>query len=320
MSGHEEGARVEDAHAALVRAGVVEHVALGGEDERAWLDCDLASLAEHRLEDRRGPIGIDAPTRETWQTRATTEPPYPLARREAYERCYWLLEGGARAGTIALATAADPTVRLSSLYVFPSFRRRGVGRRAMHRVIEALAARALGLRLDTSWSWQRTVRFYFTLGGWVRFWRRDLEFVWDGAAPPLLDVGHERATISARGAQGAAWIATARRRGALLELDVNPVVDAPFRERALGTLALAIALEGFPLVRSRSAWEESCYEDLGAPEALAYRIVIWEAWEKRHGYVVRTPRIPRLRYPAWDELESGWSAGVPAWDLALGPH
>ena len=73
---------------------------------------------------------------------------------------------------------------------------------------------------------------------------------------------------------------------------------------ATSTLSLALALHGWPLVRSREEWERSYFADAGPPEALAYKITIWEAWDRKHGRVVSTPRIPGLEYPTWDELEA----------------
>jgi hypothetical protein len=64
---------------------------------------------------------------------------------------------------------------------------------------------------------------------------------------------------------------------------------------------------GWPLARSQKDWDESYYADAGPPEALAYKIEIWEAWERKNGWRVETPRIPGLAYPTWDELEARWN-------------
>jgi GNAT superfamily N-acetyltransferase len=290
---------IEAAHADLLRAGVVTPVDLGGADERLWLDCDLASLAENRLGDRTDPHGLDEARRAEWQAKATTERPYSLAVRGKFERCYWLLEGGERAGTLSIGTSTVGTrsLRLASFYVFPSHRGRGVGQHALARVEEALGQNDLGLRLDTCWSWQRTVRFYMAAGLWVYMWKRDLTLSWDAQTPrPIVEIGEREATLSvARGADRV-LLARARRRGDALELDEPPrklQKDRRIGEaywQATSTLSLALALAGWP------------------PEALAHKITVWEAWDRHHGWRVETPRIPGLAYPTWTELTARWEA------------
>ena len=46
-------------HDDLVRSGALSPVALGGAEERAWLDCDLASLAENWLGETLDPRTLD---------------------------------------------------------------------------------------------------------------------------------------------------------------------------------------------------------------------------------------------------------------------
>jgi hypothetical protein len=43
--------RVNGVHNDMARCGMFVPVPLGGEEERSWLDCDLASLAENRFGD-----------------------------------------------------------------------------------------------------------------------------------------------------------------------------------------------------------------------------------------------------------------------------
>src|SRR3990172_304984 len=114
---------VEAAHHKLVSRSVLEPVVAGGADERAWLDCDLASLAENRLGEMSDPRQLDPATRESWRVRATRERECILERREQLEHCYWIVEGGARAGTIALGRFAPggKHLRVSSLYVLPQY-------------------------------------------------------------------------------------------------------------------------------------------------------------------------------------------------------
>lgn len=308
---------VEAVHEHLLRSGAVEPVKLGGADERRWLDCDLASLAENRLDDMADPRDLDAARRADWQARATDDRAASLRSRSERERCYWLIEGGERAGTIALATSLLGTrsVHLSSFYLRPPYRGRGLGRRALAHVQEALSKEGLGLRLDTSWCWQRAVGFYMAVGLWLYMWKRELTFWWHADTPrPRVEVGEREASLSVQRGAELVVLARARRDGGVLTL-----VDAPSgveKDRRLGeaywhaptTFALALAMHGWPLVRSEASWEQCYYADAGPPEALAYKIQIWEAWASHRGWPVRTPRIPELRYPTWEELEARWEA------------
>lgn len=314
---------IDAAHEDMIRAGIVVPVDLGGADERLWLDCDLASLAENRLGDLTDPHLLDEAHRAEWTARATTERPYSLRKRSGFERCYWLHEGGDRVGTVAVATSTlgGRATRIGSFYVFPSHRHRGAGGRALDRLRQVLAGRGLGLKLETSWSWQRTVRFYLRAGMWVHMWKRDLQLVYSpDTPPPRVEIGESEASLSVSGAKGAVVVARARRRGDALELD-EPA-DRLERDGQIGeaywlatsTLSLWLALVGWPLVRSQAEWERSRCADAGAPEALAYKIAIWEAWDRHHGWSVKTPRIAGLEYPTWAELEARWEAEHAAFE------
>ena len=153
---------------------------LGGDEERFWSDCDLASLAENRLGERIEPRALDGAARERWRVRACSEPWRGPSERPL-DACFWLLDGG------------DPRI------------------------------------------------------------------------------------------QSGRWGASS-------------------------TLTLALAVHGWPLIRSRELWDHCRWSDAGAPEALARRIAVWEAWDREQGYRVETPRIPGLEYPSWDELTRDWSA------------
>ncbi|APR87672.1 hypothetical protein A7982_13021 [Minicystis rosea] len=304
------------AHEAMVREGLVTPVEIGGADERLFLDCDLASLAEHRLDDHTDPRRIDKALRATWAARATTERAWSLRKRSEYERCYWLLEDGDRVGTIAVSSATSLGLgfaRIASFYVFPTHRGRGVGRRALDRMKDVIARYDLGIRLETSWAWQRTVRFYLRAGLWVYMWKRDLSLFWDAETPaPRIAVGDREATLSVTRGDAEIVLCRARRHGDALILD-EPARGLD-RDASLGvahwhassTLALALAMAGFPLIRSQAAWEDSYHADAGPPEALAYKITVWEAWDRDHGWRVETPRIPGLSYPTWGELKARW--------------
>lgn len=298
-------------------SGLVERVRTSGQDERRWLDCDLASLAEHRLGDRTDPFELSDARREDWQRRATLEAPCSLAERGERARCYWLREGAERVGTIALSRVAcgDASARVSSLYVFPSKRGSGVGRRALERLAATLGERRFGYGLDTCWAWQRTVRFYLRTGHWVSSWRRDLSFCTERGLPkPLLEVSDELLTLAAEADGRRVVLASARTRGGSTEIDEpHPPrwEGTPFASvvgDALSTLSLALALEGRPLVRSQRAWDACRDRDRGPPEALAHRIELWEAFDRERGWRVETPRVPGLSYPTWAELDAGTHA------------
>jgi len=304
-------------HEDLVQTGAFAVVQLGGAEERSWLDCDLASFAENRLGELLDPRALNEARRADWQARATEERPWSLRARSDYERCYWILEDGKQAGTIALAISSlgSKSLRISSFYVLPPYRGRGVGTRAMGRVEDALRQHDLGLRLETNWCWQRAVRFYLASGMWLYMWKRDLSFCWNPWTPaPQIEVGDDTASLSVPAGQGNVVLARAHRRGDTLNLEAPPrhlSKDNRLGEaswHATSTLSLAIALHGWPLVRSQEAWEKNYYADAGPPESLAYKITIWEAWAQKHGWAVETPRIPGLHYPSWAALEARWEA------------
>jgi GNAT superfamily N-acetyltransferase len=308
---------IEPVHDELVQAGELAPVALGGPEEPRFRDCDLASLAENRLGDATDPRHLDPARRTDWRARATDDPPaLPSARR--FERCYWILHGGEPAGTIALGTSTlgGKLLYISSLYVFPTHRGRGVATRALRQLQRALSRHDLGLRLETSWSWQRTVRFYVGIGMWVHMWKRDLTLRWDPRTPsPRVEVGDHRAALSVAVGHRHIELARAHRQGNALEIDETAEARALQGDEQLGgarwhassTLSLCLALHGWPLIQSQEAWERDRYADADAPESLAYRITIWEAWDRKHGWIVDTPRIPGLEYPSWADLEARWA-------------
>jgi GNAT superfamily N-acetyltransferase len=299
----------------LVADGALEPLELDGADERAWMDCDLASVAENRIGDATDPRALTAERREHWVGHALTERPFS-PRERSFETCFWLLEGGERVGTVALSNAVvgGVRVRLSSLYVFPTLRGRGVGTRALLSLREHFAPHELGIRLDTSWSWQRTVRFYLRRGLWVHMWKHDLALKWDARVPPpLIEIDERSASLAVAIDGRAVVLARAARDGDTLIWDED-VAGRPRDERlealawdAEPTLSLALALRGWPLIRSAELWERHRYADGGPPEALAYKIAIWEASDREHGFRVDTPKIPGLEYPTWSELEARWS-------------
>ena len=292
-------------HEALVANGAFLPVTLGSPEERLWLDCDLASLAENRLGERLDPGELGDELRARWTARASEYRASPLARRSEYERCYWVLEGEELAGTVALSTDSfgRRDLTLASLYVRPGFRGRGLGSKTLGRIQQALQPEGLGFRLETSWCWRKTVDFYVRFGLWVAMWKRELMLCWaPRTPPPIVEIGASQASLSVSVEGERVTLLRASRAGDRLTLDYpreelskDPRLgDAPWR--ASSTLALHLALAGWPLLRSEGDWERSRWADGGPPEALAYRIAAWEAWSARRGWLITAPRIPGLPY------------------------
>jgi GNAT superfamily N-acetyltransferase len=68
------------------------------------------------------------------------------------DACFWLLEEGERVGTLALSRGAvgnSLLLRLSSLYVLPTHRGRGVATRALERMRSVLGSWRYAVRLET---------------------------------------------------------------------------------------------------------------------------------------------------------------------------
>lgn len=286
---------------------------LGGADERAWIDCDLASLAENRIGDITSPDALTDDHRAHWLARATTEPPWAPSDRLGFQRTYWLRSRGHRVGTLALATGAahGQWIRASSLYVLPRHRRQGTASTMLRQLRDRLGHYGLVLGLDTSWTWQPVVRMYLRMGAWVHVWKRELTLFFDASLPtPIVELQGDRATLHVELDGMRLQLHQARRQGDRLLWEPSPSEHPEaedLRWRSSSTFALALALHGWPLVRSQADWDRNHFADAGPPEALASRIMQWEARAHHHGWRVPTPRIPGLRYPSWEELEARWA-------------
>lgn len=315
-------------HAAIVevcRAGLFAPVSPDEEQGRLWMDCALATFAEHRLGDRSDPRHLDAARRAQWLATATTEAPRPPSASSG-EHPLWLLDGGVRAGTLAVAQQAHGNARIlvTSLYVFPEHRGRGLASKALRALGAALGRRGFGFRLNTHWSWQSSVRFYLDMGLWAHMWKRELTFVWDADAPaPVFEATQTRATLAVGPPDARIVLAEARRDGDRLVMDTDPrgiearaaAVEprlAEYAWDALTTLSVRLAMMGWPLRRSRDG-DEGGGSDAVEPESLARKIEAWEAWDRHHGWRVETPRIPGLEYASWVELEARWNREYEAY-------
>lgn len=301
----------------LIQSFVIAPVGPDDDEQRLFVDFELASLAEHRLGDNTDPRSIDQALRADWRARAAQDNSvFPLPRKtEWYRKCFWLLNDGKRVGTIALSdpmgSIGPPMARCSSFYLLPEFRGVGLGSRIMTSVLQALDNHGFCMRLVTDWTWQRTVRFYQKLGFWVYHWKHKLDLIWTSKWPkPRIEVGEAEASLSVPHADSEVTLVRAFRKGDKLELeqvvtewrDDDELGDACFF--ATPTLSLELAMNGWPLVRSAKEWEENHYADGGPPEALAYKITVWEAYARSKGWIFDTPRIAGLEYPTWDEFQA----------------
>lgn len=295
-------------HELLVARAVIAPLTPEDDEVRRWLEWELASLIEghfHRSVDARW---LPAAERLDWERRVTTDG-LRDPRLDDFRRAYWLLQEGDRAGTVAIDSSrlGRSEVGITSLYVRPDFRRRGIASRALDAAYDTVAgAGADGLRIETSWCWQPAVRFYLGLGLWVRNWKHSLVFTRSkGLCPYRVDMDGRCAMFSVLITGTWMPLIEAENRGRSLgwrELDAHSSLvaqDAGARgcHLAAGTFALHLAVAGWPLVRSRSQWaRRHDWSDMGMPEGLAYKIAVFESVDRRRGYDVRTPRIPGLDY------------------------
>ncbi len=304
---------LKQTHADLVGEGTLAPLSGDGGDARLWVDCEIASCVENRFFETLDPRSFEASDRERWKERTLAEGEFfedPPGGR-GYTAPYWLLDGGVRAGTVALDTMGfhPPYVTVSSLYVLPDLRGRGIAGRFLKR-LRALVTRngGWGVRVPTHWTWQAAVRFYMGLGMWVVSWKRHLVFGWYRDLPRrILEVGEEEARFAVIPKHKTHTRILATRSGERLdwrETRAHSRAD-DFSVHVYGgaTFSLALAVAGWPLIRSDEAWErrhDSC--DIGGPEGLAYKIEIFEALDREEGFVIRTPRIPGLLYRDFDAI------------------
>lgn len=283
----------------LLRAGLAEVVDPDSpRDTGAWMACDLAAMVEGCFHTTLDPWTLESRESTRWLDRLAEsyEAPDPALDR-AFLRYLWLLDEGRRVGTLALPRSAvgHRDLPLWSLYVHASRRGRGIAGRALRAVHRAARRAGMhGVRLETHWAWQRSVRFYLAQGMWVVGWKRALAFSWLDELPAYaIDARDDRVTLSvARDERRVDWL-TATRRGALV---IEEHAAVPIEAHA--TLALALATRGWPLVRSAAHWtRRHASADVGEVEGLAMKIARFEALARDLGWDVRTPRIPGLAYP-----------------------
>lgn len=308
MDLEDERARAAIVEGELLRRELVEVVDPDSEqDTAAWMACDLAAMVEGCFQARVDPWALEPPEVQRWLDRLadTYEAADPGLDR-AFLRYLWLLDGGERVGTLALprSSAGQRELPLWSLYVHPSARGRGVAAgvlKAAHRAAREVGLQ--GLRIDTHWVWQRSVRFYLTLGMWVTGWKRAISFSWLDELPSYsIDEDEDRLTLAVDGRTP--WLTATRRTDGLELTEHGALAGRPDTRYAHATMALALATRGWPLVRSEADWaRRHASTDVGEVEGLAFKIQIFEALARCWGWEVDTPRIPGLAYPPLGAIE-----------------
>lgn len=302
-----DGRSQEAAQRRLEAAGLITPVGPDPAALRLWSHCDLASMVEGCFHVALDPRSIDDDGRRPWLSRLG--PTYQLPRPQddgPMGRRYWLLDGEERAGTatLDLGGLGSRWQGVSALYVLERWRRKGLATRMLRALAAAAVEEGLsGVRLGTHWTWQKSLRFYLDRGFWVMGWKHDIQLV---LAPRLPEwrfaTSGDRARLDLlRDGRQESFLG-ATRGGGLLRMDA-PVGDggpqlAPY---GVGTLAMLLALRGWPLVTSEDRWAHRWrWSDSGEPEGLAYKIGVFEDIAREHGWEVDTPPIEGLdRWQVW---------------------
>ncbi|MFF3374295.1 GNAT family N-acetyltransferase [Streptomyces sp. NPDC002680] len=291
---------------------------VGQAEEHRFGRWDLVSLAEGALGECTDPDSLTASHEKRLRVRLGTSG-REYEQNDDYCRRYWIWDGGSGdggngggrprgpLGTVAVDTwpTGVGSLRVSSLYVHPVARRRGLASSTLDTVYEACRAENLnGFRLDTCWTWQRNVRYYLNRGLWVTSWKHSL-----GLARlsylPRYEVRENGGELTFLVAEPAVSDGDSRAPGVMVPLLVADAVDGRLRLRetepyarmreeldsvryyARSTLALHLAVRGLPLVRGEEEWAEALagrWCDIGDPEGLARKIEIFEGVARDDGW------------------------------------
>lgn len=292
------------------------------EERRLWRACELATFAEYRLAGRPDPRGLsDAAIQEgAALALAPGERLGDPADLDAYLP-YWLVCDGQVLGTVALALREsgwdERFLWIASLFLFREARRQGHASRLIADLAGLARRMGLGgLRLETDWTWQGALRLYLHLGFGVANWKHGLSLVryLEDPAHALEAQGPQLAfVLPGEGGTHPLTLLRAERSGDRLRWEDLRARGASCADAATtprmnveSTFALCLALRGWPLIRSPEDWaQRDRWCDVGMPEGLAEKIGIFEAYSRHCGFRVRTPRIPGLVYPTWEELRIG---------------
>jgi len=284
---------------------------------RIWQACELSIYVEYRLGKILNPRTMTETDIQQLQQQALTEHEHLSDPSQPnYSTPFWISDNDKTVGTIklgALPSGARPTLYIWSLYLFPEYRRQGIARRLLNNLYElAIAHNFLSLRVKTEWTYQAAVQFYLDIGFWLTAWKHNLSFeqyyrLFNYRFEMQNDIAHF--FVNPPDSDEYQLCYSAYRNDDYLVFEEHSLAKTLEKEKliiahdAICTFSLYLALNGFPLIRSQEEWEERvCYSDGGMPEGLAYKIEIWEAYERKHGFLVNTPKMPRLQYREWDEI------------------
>jgi GNAT superfamily N-acetyltransferase len=294
----------------LIAEKVIEPLSTDEGETKTWMLRELASLVEGHLHVQLDGTRLSEEERLAYEGRIGFDHRSSASPHDWYSHPFWLLADGRRVGTIAIGTMYSGMDLLSimSLYVDPAERKRGLARQALEAVYRAgLANGAGGIRLDTNWTWQPSVRFYARIGMWIWMWKHNLVFTWQPDLPPYrVEIDGSQAHFLIRHEDQWRLMVTAQNLGERLGWEAADLKDLPIEMSHCipGTFALHLALAGWPLIRSDEDWERRYdWSDAGEPEGLALKIEIFEAVYRERGFEIRAPRIPGLRYRELDEIE-----------------
>lgn len=292
----------------LVEGGVLAPLVDRDEDTQLWMDCDLCSFVENRLHHRLDPASMTMDDRSAWTHRALADEEHLSdPRRWGFAAAFWILDRGARVGTLALSTGMSSHLFLPvfSLYVFPADRATGLAYRALRAVDRAaVCAGFSGIRVATHWTWQTALRRYlFRYGMWAWSFKRSIDFVWANLPPHAITIDDRAARFAVEHGARSIELLTATRDGDVLIWNESPAMTSSeltdaVRFRARCTFGVALAVHGWPLLRRGDNLDDAAVYDAGGPDVLAYKIGMFEALERASGFDVRTPRIPGLPYDA----------------------
>ncbi|MFE4513073.1 GNAT family N-acetyltransferase [Kitasatospora sp. NPDC056783] len=278
--------------------------AVGPGEERRFALWDLASLLEGELGELVDPDELAPEAERGWRERLG-ESGREWPGGELYRRRYWIQdEAGVVVGTVAVDnwTKGPSQLAVSSLYVTPPARGRGLAAAALDAVYEAATAEGLpGFRLEAHWTWQPAVRYYLRRGLWVVGWKHALSFARMPQLPPhrVREEDGRLLLLVADRSRGWVPILAAGQEGRWLRLDETADYrgcDGWVHEYARSTLALCLALAGRPLVRGPQWWAEAWrWSDAGEPEGLAHRIEEFERAAGKAGRPFVSPYRPVVR-------------------------
>lgn len=301
-------AAAERARAQLIAGGFARLASSSEQDAGYFVAAEVAAVLEHRRQVLLDPATFTTSDLDRWRA----EEPLALADLEPSPRpgALVLIEHGAPIGTICFDDfeGLSRYAQVSSLYVAPAWRARGVASCLLDALRATLMPTYDGVALTTYWTWQRAVRFYLRHGATVRQWKHALVFLWRGPETRWdAQFASDTATFTWLRSGSAPQRWAARRTGTWLVLNEpehqrEDRYNADWRD-ALMTFSVLLASRGWPIVRSAQTLEAGAdWTDGGYPEGLARNIERWEALDRERGFVVDAPRLPILRYRSSDEL------------------